>query len=112
MIINISHTAKLKLTELIRKNGKSAFLYIKGGGCNGFSYNFKILDTNVKPNKLDEEFKLDDYRLYLCNKSLKYLIGVKIDYIDDVMGSRFDFANDNIQSKCGCGSSFSFKNEK
>jgi len=47
MVINISHTAKSKLNELIRKNGKSALLYIKGGGCNGFSYNFKILDTNV-----------------------------------------------------------------
>jgi iron-sulfur cluster assembly accessory protein len=110
MVINISHTAKSKLTELIRKNGKSALLYIKGGGCNGFSYNFKILDTNVKPNKLDEEYKLDEHSLYLCNKSFIYLIGLKIDYIEDVMGSRFDFANDNIQSKCGCGASFAFKN--
>ena len=110
MVINISHTAKSKLTELIRKNGKSALLYIKGGGCNGFSYNFKILDTNVKPNKLDEEYKLDEHSLYLCNKSFIYLIGLKIDYIEDVMGSRFDFANDKIQIKCGCGASFAFKN--
>jgi len=110
MIINISHTAKSKLIELISKNGKSALLYIKGGGCNGFSYKFKILDTDLKPNTLDEEYKLDEHSLYLCNKSLIYLIGLKIDYIEDVMGSRFDFANDKIQSKCGCGASFSFKN--
>jgi iron-sulfur cluster assembly accessory protein len=109
MILNISQKAKTKLVELISKNGKSAFLYIKGGGCHGFSYNFKILDTNLKPNKLDEEFKLDEHKLFLCNKSLIYLIGLRIDYIDDVMGSRFDFSNDNIQSKCGCGTSFAFK---
>ncbi len=38
-----------------------------------------------------------------------YLIGTKVDYIEDIMGSRFDFKNENIESKCGCGTSFSFK---
>jgi Fe-S cluster assembly iron-binding protein IscA len=38
-----------------------------------------------------------------------FLLGTKIDYIEDIMGSRFDFINDNIQSKCGCGTSFNMK---
>jgi Fe-S cluster assembly iron-binding protein IscA len=38
-----------------------------------------------------------------------YLIGVKVDYKTDIMGSKFEFTNDNIQSKCGCGTSFAFK---
>ena len=33
----------------------------------------------------------------------------KIDYIEDIMGSRFDFQNPAIDSKCGCGTSFNFK---
>ena len=61
MVVVISSIAKNKLVELIQKGGKSAFLYIKGGGCNGFSYKFKILDTEVKPHKLDEEYKIGDY---------------------------------------------------
>ena len=112
MVVIISTVAKNKLCELIQRGGKSAFLYIKGGGCNGFSYKIKILDTNFKPNKLDEEYKMDDYNLYLCNKSMMYLIGMKIDWVEDIMGSRFDFTNPNIESKCGCGSSFSFKQNK
>ena len=39
-----------------------------------------------------------------------YLIGLKIDYKNDIMGSNFEFTNDKIQNKCGCGISFSFKN--
>ncbi len=38
-----------------------------------------------------------------------YLIGVKIDYIKDNEVTKFHFTNDNIQSRCGCGSSFSLK---
>lgn len=109
MKIHISSSANKKIVEMIDKGGKSALLYIKGGGCNGFSYKFKILESIEKPHKLDEEYKTDSFKLFLCNKSLMYLIGVKIDYVEDNEGSRFNFTNDNIQSKCGCGSSFSLK---
>ena len=108
-MITITNIAKNKLINLIKKDGKSAFLYLKGGGCNGFSYKFKILEQDKKPNKLDETIKLDNYNLYLCNKSFMFLLGTNIDYIEDIMGSRFDFQNQNIESKCGCGTSFNFK---
>ena len=47
--------------------------------------------------------------LYLCNKSMMFLLGTEVDYIEDIMGSRFDFKNPSIDSKCGCGTSFNFK---
>ena len=109
-MINISNKAKNVLVNLIKeKNGSSAFLYLKGGGCNGFSYKFKILKEDKKPNKLDEIYKINNYNLYLCNNSLIWLLGTEINYIEDIMGSRFDFKNSNIESKCGCCTSFNFK---
>jgi iron-sulfur cluster assembly accessory protein len=109
MKISISDSAKTRIAKMIKEGGKSALLYIKGGGCNGFTYKFKILNTIEKPHKLDEEHDTDEFKLFLCNKSLMYLLGVKIDYIEDNEGSRFNFTNNNIESKCGCGSSFAFK---
>ena len=110
-MITISQNAKKVLQNLIKnQNGSAAFLYLKGGGCNGFSYKFEILQKDEKPNKLDEIYKLDTTNLYLCNSSLMWLIGTHIDYIEDIMGSRFDFKNQNQESKCGCGTSFNFKN--
>lgn len=109
-MITISQSAKNVLLNLIKKeNGQAAFLYLKGGGCNGFSYKFKILQEDIKPKKLDETISIDSKNLYLCHSSLMFLIGTKIDYIEDIMGSRFDFQNPAIESKCGCGTSFSFK---
>lgn len=108
-MIFITNIAKQKLNEIIKIQGKSAFLYLKGGGCNGFSYKFKILQEDKKPHHLDEVYSLDYYNLYLCNQSFMWLIGTRIDYIEDIMGSRFDFNNPNIDTKCGCGTSFNFK---
>ena len=108
-MITITNIAKKNLINLIQNNGKSAYLYLKGGGCNGFSYTFDILKEDKKPHKLDEIYNLGEKNLYLCGKSIMYLIGTEIDYIEDIMGSRFNFKNENISSKCGCGTSFNFK---
>ncbi len=111
-MIIVSNLAKSKIKEMISNNfGKSALLYIKGSGCNGFSYKFKILKDDIKPNKHDEMFKMDNQNIYLCGKSLMYILGTKIDYIEDIMGSRFDFTSEQIDSKCGCGSSVNFKDD-
>jgi len=109
-MITISNLAKFKIKEMIVNNlGKSSFLYINGSGCNGFSYKFKILKEDTKPHKLDEIIKIDNYNMYLCGKSLIYIIGTNIDYKEDIMGSRFDFSSEQIDSKCGCGTSVNFK---
>ena len=44
-------------------------------------------------------------------KSLIYLLGTKIDYIENIMESRFTFENNKIISKCGCNKSFNFIND-
>ena len=37
-----------------------------------------------------------------------YVLGTTVDYKEDMMGSRFDFINDKIMGKCGCGTSVNF----
>ena len=108
-MLSITNLAKSKLKEIVRKNGKAALLYLRGGGCSGFEYKFQILKEDKKPNKIDDVVKVDDINLYVCGTSLMHIIGTNIDYKEDIMGSRFDFTNDNISNKCGCGTSVNFK---
>ena len=110
-MIKITQIAKQKLISLIKQNNsEAAWLYLKGGGCNGFSYKFKMIDSTSKLKKHSEVQDIDEnYKLYLCDKSLMYLLGTEVDYIEDIMGSRFNFKNPLIESKCGCGTSISFK---
>ena len=109
-MITITQLAKSKISTMITDNvGKAALLYVNGSGCNGFSFKFKILNEDKKPHKLDEIVQIEDHNMYLCNKSLLYIMGTKVDYVEDIMGSRFDFSSDQIASKCGCGTSVNFK---
>jgi len=110
-MIKLTNNAKIQIINIIKnkKDCNSIFLYIKGGGCNGFSYKFKTFNDKTKTVNA-EIINIENYKLYLCKKSLVYIFGTEIDYISDIMGSRFDFKNKNIDSKCGCGTSFNFKN--
>ena len=109
-MITVSNLAKLKIKEMINNNvGKAALLYINGSGCNGFSFKFEVMNKDTKLSKLDEIVKIDDYNLYLCGSSLLHIIGTNVDYVEDIMGSSFDFSNKLITSKCGCGTSVNFK---
>jgi len=108
-MISISKSAKSMLLKTINNdNGNAILLYLKGGGCNGFTYKFKVIkdDTPISNN---ESLNLDNRKMYLCNSSLMFLIGTDIDYVQDIMGSRFVFTNNKIDTKCGCGTSVNFK---
>jgi len=76
---------------------------IEGGGCSGFQYNFD----------LDDQSNADDI---LINKvivtdpmSNQFLLGARLDYIENLQGARFVVINPNAETTCGCGSSFSLK---
>ena len=109
-LITFSKTALNKINEILIDNKSKAMLIsMQGGGCNGFNYKFIPLQTNKKQDKLDEIIKIEDTNIHLCGSSLMYLMGTHIDYKKDIMGEKFDFSNDKIASKCGCGTSFNFK---
>ena len=110
-LIKITNIAKKKIVERIKDNGgKAMLLYLDGGGCVGFKHKFEILNEDKPPSKLDEVIKVDnDYNLYLCGSSLLHLVGTEIDYGETLMGTGFEFKNDNIERTCGCEVSVNFK---
>ena len=104
-LIKVTPIALQKIKDLLIKSNKnSLFFSIKGGGCNGFNYNFKPTDEPIK--KLDEQVVIDDVSIQICGGSLLHIIGTTIDYEESVMGSMFVFKNPNATSQCGCGTSF------
>lgn len=105
--INISDRAVRRVQEIGQDDGRAAPIlrvYVQGGGCSGFSYGFQ-LESEVD----DDDISLDkgDVKVLVDPMSLQYLLGAKIDYIDDLMGARFVVSNPNASTTCGCGSSFS-----
>ena len=51
-------------------------------------------------------FGIRGVKLVVDPLSLQYLSGAEVDFIDDLMGTRFVVNNPNAATTCGCGASF------
>jgi iron-sulfur cluster insertion protein len=88
-------------------------VFIKGGGCSGFTYGFMFDEERREDDIAVEKFNTAEpdqqqaVTLLIDALSIQYLKGATIDYREDVNGARFVISNPNAKTTCGCGSSFS-----
>ncbi len=105
--IEMSVSAASKVRELIDLEGNQSLklrVFVTGGGCSGFSYGFTF-DEQVEQD--DAVFEESEVQLLVDSLSYQYLSGSRIDYLEDLQGSRFVVENPNAETTCGCGNSFS-----
>ena len=105
--LDFTANAALKVKSLIEEEGNPNLklrVFVSGGGCSGFQYGFDF-DENVVDG--DTEVVNEGVSLLIDPMSYQYLIGAKVDYIEDLQGARFLIENPNAKTTCGCGSSFS-----
>ena len=107
MSITFHSAAAKKVKEIIQEDSEVSEsiplrVFIQGGGCSGFQYGFTFDDKKED----DEAVVTDGVTLVVDPLSLQYLEGAEIDYSSDHFSSQFTIRNPNVQSTCGCGSSF------
>ncbi|VVU94767.1 hypothetical protein CPAV1605_492 [seawater metagenome] len=119
-IVNITNTAWEKINDILLKSNSQGMLFsIKSGGCNGFNYNFEVLNdknSDLLNNKLKPTcIENDSSKVYIDPLAEMYLIGTTIDYIKEdyskgVYENKFVYIADKERAtNCGCGVSFSPK---
>ncbi|QYK52818.1 MAG: iron-sulfur cluster assembly accessory protein [Fimbriimonadaceae bacterium] len=107
--VEITPEAVAQIAKLLaRKGSEGSFLRIgvKGGGCSGLEYLFKLDD---QPKDIDLVWEGDGVRVHCDSKSAKFLEGAKLIYTGNLMGGGFQFENPNAVRSCGCGTSFTPK---
>ncbi len=122
--LKVTPAAIARIAELLAEEkdmNTQLRIYIEGGGCSGFQYGF-ILDEERKEDdtivscpvaKNDAAYKTRaEIHIYIDPLSLQYLTGAELEYKDDVEGQRFIIRNPHAQTTCGCGSSFSLKEDE
>jgi iron-sulfur cluster insertion protein len=67
-------------------------VFVQGGGCSGFQYGFTFDD---KQNVDDTVVEKGGVTLLIGPMSVQYLMGAKIDYKEDLEGSRCSIAQSN-----------------
>jgi iron-sulfur cluster assembly protein len=105
-LVTLTEAAARKVVELRAREGKENAglrLFVKSGGCSGFSYGLAF-DENVNDGDLIEEH--EGVRVLIDSFSKQHVEGAEIDYVDSLMGSGFAINNPNAVSSCACGSSF------
>ncbi len=102
--IFISHTALEMIGKIRKENNvpEDYFLRIatRGGGCSGMNYSLGF--DNELDEQNDRKYQTDKVILVVDAKSLFYLMGVTLDFVEGPDGSGFVFNNPNNAHTCGC----------
>lgn len=104
-MVTLTDSAAEKLREMIedRDADENALrIYVKPGGCTGFSYGMALDHENPEDNVYD----IKGVRVVVDKSSLELIQGSEVDFVDDFDGQGFRIMNPNATSTCGCGSSF------
>ncbi len=104
--MTVTEAAARKAGELLgnaQKDTAAIRVYVKSGGCSGYSYGMAIDDRELEG---DSVFVDRGVRIVIDKMSLPLLEGSQIDYVENMMGGGFSVNNPNATSACGCGSSF------
>jgi iron-sulfur cluster assembly protein len=82
---------------------------VKGGGCAGYTY---VTDaTQEPPNDRDEVLEFYGLRVYVDRRSLRLIGGSTLDLHKSLMQTGLHFQNPHEASTCGCGATFSVKDD-
>ena len=109
--LSFSDAAVAKVKKLIAADGNPHLklrIYIVGGGCSGFQYGFGF---DEKINEDDIVIEKDAVQMVVDALSVQYLMGAVVDYTESLHGAQFVVKNPNAETTCGCGSSFSLKED-
>lgn len=105
--ILFTEAASCKVKELVTEEENPALklrVFVTGGGCSGFQYGFTFDEDQAEDDMVIER---DGVSMVVDALSFQYLVGSRVDYREDLEGSRFVVENPNATTTCGCGSSFS-----
>lgn len=108
-MIKLSDRAATEIKGLLEKNGKNDAMlrvFVSGGGCSGFQYGMSLEDEAMEG---DQKLDVNGVHVVVDPRSMMYIQGAEVDYVDSIMGGGFKIDNPNAASSCGCGHSFTPK---
>ena len=111
-VVTLTETAAAKLRSIMDEKKLAAThglrVFVAGGGCGGLQYGMTF---EGNPRAVDLVFEQYGLRVIVDPRSMEFIAGANIDYVDSLMGGGFQIENPNAVSTCGCGQSFHTKNQ-
>lgn len=107
-MVTVSEIANKKIKELQGEEPDNEYLrvFVKGGGCSGYSYGMAFENASAVKDD-DNVIEKDGVKIVIDPQSAPLVNGSVVDYTDGLQGSGFALKNPQAKTTCGCGSSFS-----
>ena len=86
-----------------RGGGLGIRIIVQSSECSGMTYRLVFVDEQEAH---DVVFCSHDAKIFVDPKSLIWLEGTVVDFVQDGDESGFVFQNPNVKNQCGCGDSF------
>ena len=104
--ITVSERAAKRIGEILKGEPAGTMLRVsvEGGGCSGFQYKFDMERAKAAD---DLVISRDNAVVLIDPRSVNYMAGSEIDFVDDLIGASFKVNNPKAKASCGCGTSFS-----
>ena len=102
----LTHRAEQRIADLMAKAPADAIgvkLSTPRRGCSGLAYSVDYV-TQAMP--FDEKIETPGGTFFVDGGSILYLIGSRMDWVEDDFTAGFVFENPNAKGACGCGESF------
>lgn len=103
--LTLTEAAKARVQALTADKPDKVGLRVglRTAGCSGLAYTAELADS---VNPTDLVIEVGTAKLLIDRKAELYLIGTVMDYISTPLKSGFEFINPNEAARCGCGESF------
>ncbi|MHA1558602.1 MAG: HesB/IscA family protein [Alphaproteobacteria bacterium] len=105
-MITITKAALKQMKYLIDKCGKPVLgIRIRTliNGCLGLSYSLEFAYEKSLDDKIITQ---DEISIFIDPKSVLFVVGMEIDFVEENFESGFVFKNPNEKNRCKCGKSF------
>ncbi len=105
MAVHLSASAAQHVRASLQERGHGVGirLGVKTSGCSGLAY---VLEYADAADTGDQVFESHGVQVLVDAKSLVYLEGTELDFVQEGLNSGFKFNNPNKTGECGCGESF------
>ncbi|WP_066651664.1 MULTISPECIES: HesB/IscA family protein [Sphingomonas] len=104
--LNLTAAAEARIAELMARAPDGAIgvkLSTPRRGCSGLAYS---VDYVSEAKAFDERIDTPGGTLFVDGASILYLVGSRMDWVEDDFAAGFTFENPNAKGSCGCGESF------
>jgi iron-sulfur cluster assembly protein len=110
-MITLTKSAAQHINKMLNElpNAQGMRVTLKQAGCTGFKYIVEATDTI---NETDHIFESEGIRIIIDKKNIVFIDDTEIDYIQQGLNAKLVFNNPHVDEACGCGESFTFKNEE